>query len=211
MKRVTWIERAASGDAPAFRELVTGHRAFVQALCVSHVADAAEAEDLTQEVFVQVHRDLSNLRDPEKFLPWLRQVTRNVCLMWLRRRHAARVPLETAAEQRDPRAENRLGRTELQAVLTRVLGQVSPKSREVLALRYLAGCSEAEIATALGVRPATVKSRLYEGRKQAKRTLQPAVKELLQLEDRSEEAVTRIMERCGSPSCVCPETLMEGR
>jgi hypothetical protein len=89
--------------------------------------------------------------------------------------------------------------------------EVSSNSREVLSLHYLGGCSEAEIAEILAVEPSTVKSRLYEGRKQAKRRLLPLVEQFLRLESGSAEIADRIIRQCGSPGCTCPDTLTEGR
>jgi RNA polymerase sigma factor (sigma-70 family) len=86
MESMTLLERATKGDEVAFAQLVTQHRVFVYTICLSQVGHAAEAEDLTQEVFVRVFHDLAGLREPEKFLRWLRQVARNVCRMWWRRR-----------------------------------------------------------------------------------------------------------------------------
>ena len=56
-----------------------------------------------------------------------------------------------------------------------------------------------------------VKSRLHEGRKQAKRRLLPLVEQLLRLESGSAEIAERIIRQCGSPGCTCPDTLTEGR
>jgi len=205
------VEQAAKGDATAFGQLVTRYRALVYALCVSQARLPADAEDLMQEVFIRVHRDLKNLHDPNRFLPWLRQVSRNVCRMWLRRQRGALVPLEAVGERDDTAAVARLRRVELSEIIGRALGQVSAKSREVLALRYLADCSESEIAAALNLLPATVKSRLHEGREQAKRRLLPVVKELLAAQTASGEMVQQILARCGSPGCICPEVLTERR
>ena len=90
MDLITLVERATQGDAAALGHLVTEHWRFVYMLCLSHVGQAADAEDLTQEVFMQVAHDLADLRAPDKFLPWLRQVARNVCRMWRRRQRATR-------------------------------------------------------------------------------------------------------------------------
>jgi RNA polymerase sigma factor (sigma-70 family) len=76
MEPMTLVERATKGDGVAFAQLVTQHHAFVYTICLSQVGHAAEAEDLTQEVFVRVFHDLADLREPEKFLRWLRQVAR---------------------------------------------------------------------------------------------------------------------------------------
>jgi RNA polymerase sigma factor (sigma-70 family) len=211
MELIMLVERATQGDATAFGYLVTQHWRFVYTICLSQVGHAAEAEDLTQEVFVQVSHDLADLRTPDKFLPWLRQVTRNVCRMWHRRQRATSAPLDAIAEVDDPAAAARLRRPELSAIVGAMLGQVSPMSREVLALHYLAGYSEAELAVALGVAPATVKSRLREAREQAKRKLLPVVRELLSLQPRSAKIVEPIMPRYGKAGCACAQILTDGR
>src|SRR5215831_7301289 len=112
MDLITLVERA-KGDAAALDHLVTEHWRLVYAICLSQVGHTAEAEDLTQEVFVRVSHDLAELREPAKFLPWLRQVTRNVCRMWRRRQRTTAEPLDTSAEVGDPAAAARLRRSEL--------------------------------------------------------------------------------------------------
>ena len=211
MELIMLVERATQGDATAFGFLVTQHWRFVYTICLSQVEHAAEAEDLTQEVFVRVSHDLTGLRAPDKFLPWLHQVTRNVCRMWRRRQRATSEPLDTIVEVDDPAAAARLRRSELSAIVCAMLAQVSPISREVLALHYLAGYSEAELALALGVAPATIKSRLREAREQAKRKLLPVVRELLALQPRSARIVEPVMPRYGKAGCACARILTDER
>jgi transposase len=79
----------------------------------------------------------------------------------------------------------------------------------VLALHYLAGYSEAELAVACGVSPATIKRRLREAREQAKRKLLPVVRELLALQPRSETIVEPTMPR--KAGCACARILTAGR
>jgi len=62
MELITLVERATQGDAAAFGHLVTEHWRFVYTLCLSQVGQAADAEDLTQEVFVQVSQGLADAR-----------------------------------------------------------------------------------------------------------------------------------------------------
>lgn len=212
----TLVKRATQGDAAALGHLVTEHWRFVYTICLSQVGHTADAEDLTQEVFMQVAHDLADLREPDKFLPWLRQVARNVCRMWRRRQRATPEPLDTIAELDDPTAAARFRRTELAEIVRGMLAQMSPKSREVLALHYLAGYSEAEIAVALGLSPATIKSRLREGREQAKQHLLPVVRELLALQTKpgcgcplSQKAAERIMAGYGKRGCRCHKTLTD--
>ena len=205
------VERAAPGDTEGFRELVIRCHGLIRAICLAHARGGADAEDLTQEVFLRVHHDLPTLRDPSRFKPWLRRVATNVCLQWLRRNAGAPLAVDEVPEVADPRVEESLRRREMQQIVCDTLGEVSANNREVLALHYLAGCSETEIAEALALAPSTVKSRLYEGRKQAKRRLLPLVEEFLRLESGSAAIADQIIRRCGSPGCSCPDTLTEGR
>ena len=218
MDLITLVERATQGDATAFGHLVTQHWRFVYTICLSQVGHATEAEDLTQEVFVHVYHDLAQLREPAKFLPWLRQVARNICRMWRRRQPATHEPLDAIAEVDDPVAAAQFRRSELAEIVHGMLAQVSPVSREVLALHYLGGYSEAELAVAFGVAPATIKSRLREGREQAKRKLLPVIRELLALQTKpgcgcplSQKMTALTMAGYGKPGCGCPKTLTEGR
>jgi RNA polymerase sigma-70 factor (ECF subfamily) len=211
MELIRLVELATQGDATAFGHLVTQHWRFVYTICLSQVGHAAEAEDLTQEVFVRVSQDLVDLQTADKFLPWLRQVVKNVCRMWRRRQRATSEALEAIAEVDDPAAAVWFKRAELGEIVRAMLAQVSPMSREILALHYLAGYSEAELAVAFGVSPATIKSRLREGREQAKRKLLPVVSELLSLQPRSEKIVEPSMPRYGKSGCACSRTLTEGR
>jgi RNA polymerase sigma factor (sigma-70 family) len=210
MELSTLVEQAMQGDVMAFGQLVTQCWRFVYAICLSQVGHAAEAEDLTQEVFVRVSHDLADLRAPTKFLPWLRQVARNVCRMWHRRQRTPPESLDAITAVDDPVAAARLRRSELGEIVRAMLDQVSPKSREVLALHYLAGYSEAELVLAFGVAPATIKSRLREAREQAKRKLLPVVRELLALQPRSATIAEPTMPRYGKAGCACARILTDG-
>ena len=139
MELTTLVERATQGDATAFEHLVTQHWRFVYTICLSQVGQAAQAEDLTQEVFMRVSRDLAQLREPAKFLPWLRQVASNMCRMLRRRQRVTPESLDAMAELEDLGAAAWFRRSEPAAIVQAMLAQLSPTSREVLALHYLAG------------------------------------------------------------------------
>jgi DNA-directed RNA polymerase specialized sigma24 family protein len=111
----------------------------------------------------------------------------------------------------DPAAAGRLRRSELGEIVQAMLAQLSPMSREVLALRYLVGYSEAELAVACGVSTSTIKSRLHEAREQAKRTLLPLVRELLSLQPRSMRRVEPTLPRYGKAGCPCARVLTDTR
>src|SRR5258708_38976166 len=81
------IEQLKGGNTHAFEALYRQHKQTVYGLCLRNTHNAADAEDLTQEVFLQVHRRISSLRNYAAFKSWLYRVTMNAILMHFRKRH----------------------------------------------------------------------------------------------------------------------------
>jgi len=137
--------------------LFASHYRDLVRLAALIVDDRDLAEDVVQEAFTGLHRHWSGLRDEAAALGYLRTAVVNGRRSVLRRRKTARgyVP----PHQANARSAESLAMltTEHQAVVT-ALGQLPPRQREVLVLRYYGGMSEAEIATATGVSRGTVKS-----------------------------------------------------
>jgi RNA polymerase sigma-70 factor (sigma-E family) len=145
-------------EAPlTLEDLYRQHRMRLVRLAVLLVDEASTAEDVVQEAFTGLHRHWSGLRDEAAALGYLRTAVVNGSRSVLRRRKTARgyVP----PHQANARSAESLAMltTEHQAVVT-ALGQLPPRQREVLVLRYYGGMSEAEIAAATGVSRGTVKS-----------------------------------------------------
>ena len=80
------IERAKQGDGDAFETLYDLHKRRVYSLCLRMTANAAEAEDLTQEAFLQLFRKIGTFRGESAFSTWLHRMAVNVVLMRLRKR-----------------------------------------------------------------------------------------------------------------------------
>jgi RNA polymerase sigma-70 factor (sigma-E family) len=150
-----------SGDPVAapltLEDLYRQHRMRLVRLAILLVDEAPTAEDVVQEAFTGLHRHWSGLRDEAAALGYLRTAVVNGSRSVLRRRKTARgyVP----PHQANARSAESLAMltTEHQAVVV-ALGQLPPRQREVLVLRYYGGMSEAEIAAATGVSRGTVKS-----------------------------------------------------
>src|SRR6185295_14928739 len=89
----THVPAAARGDRDAFAALVDATRSVVSSIALAIVRDADLSRDVSQDVFLAAWRDISQLRDPNSFLPWLRQLTRNRAYHVLRtkRRRATRI------------------------------------------------------------------------------------------------------------------------
>jgi RNA polymerase sigma-70 factor (sigma-E family) len=148
----------APDEAPlTLEDLYRQHRTRLVRLAILLVDEAATAEDVVQEAFTGLHRHWSGLRDEAAALGYLRTAVVNGSRSVLRRRKTARgyVP----PHQANARSAESLAMltTEHQAVVV-ALGQLPPRQREVLVLRYYGGMSEAEIAAATGVSRGTVKS-----------------------------------------------------
>ena len=151
------LTRALAGEAAAFGMLVRAHQASVYSLALRMLSDRHDAEDLAQEVFLGLHRNLASLESVTHLGFWLRKVTLNRAIDRLRRRPRHEFPLEEAgaliseSTDRDPLLQRRL---------RALLAQLPPAPRAVVLLRYQEDLNPNEIARTLNMSINTVKSHL---------------------------------------------------
>ncbi len=152
------LTRALAGEAAAFGMLVRTHQRSVYSLALRMLSDRHEAEDLAQEVFLGLHRNLSSVQSPAHLIFWLRKVTLNRAIDRLRREPRQTVSLEDAGslivdatEQRDPLLQRRM---------RALLAQLPPAPRAVMLLRYQEDLNPNEIARTMNMSVNTVKSHL---------------------------------------------------
>jgi RNA polymerase sigma-70 factor (ECF subfamily) len=152
------LSRAMAGEAAAFGLLVRQHQRTVFSLALRMLSDRHQAEDLAQEVFLQLHRSLASISSTAHLVFWLRKVTVNRAIDRLRREpKITAVPLEEAdglageGSDQDPLLARRL-RT--------LVDQLAPAPRAVLLLRYQEDMDPTQIAAALSMSINTVKSHL---------------------------------------------------
>ena len=152
------LSRAMAGETAAFGLLVRQHQRTVFSLALRMLSDRHKAEDLAQEVFLQLHRSLASVSSAAHLVFWLRKVTVNRAIDRLRREPKIdAVPLEEA----DGLAGEGLDQDPLLARRLRTLvGQLAPAPRAVLLLRYQEDMDPTQIATALSMSINTVKSHL---------------------------------------------------
>ena len=157
------VSRAQAGRLDAFEELVRRHRLGTFRVALRMLGDESDAEDATQDAFVQAWRNLDGFRADAAFSTWMYRIVTNRCLNMLRSRRRTE-PLsddrEAPASRPDRIAE---GRWQLQD-LTRAIVRLTPEQRAPLVLRELQGCSYEEIAEVLGLSISAVKSRLHRAR-----------------------------------------------
>lgn len=154
----TLLERAAAGDTGAFASLVRRHQRSVYSLSLRMLADRFQAEDLAQEVFLQLYRSIRSVESEAHLGFWLRRVTVNRAIDRLRREPllapaalAEADALATEAAEVDPILERRL---------RGLLRELPPAARAVVLLRFQEDLDPTEIARTLQMPLNTVKSHL---------------------------------------------------
>ena len=171
------VGRAQDGDRSAFGQLVEQYQRTVYAVCLARLGNASEASELTQDVFLHVMNRLDQVREPERFAGWLRQVAARMAI----NRVTRRVPppsveseiLEGAASSmhRDDPLEGLISR-ERASRLWEGLGRLKPLDRETLVAFYIHGQSLIEMSDRLDAPVGTIKRRLHTARKRLKAELQ---------------------------------------
>jgi RNA polymerase sigma-70 factor (ECF subfamily) len=166
---------AANGAIAAVGDLYDRHSRRVYSLCFRMTRNAADAEDLTQEVFIQLLRNVSSFRGESQFTSWLYRLTVNQVLMYFRRVKARR---EKVAE--DLEAEVSISHQSKHSARSQVLDKIGldaalqllpPGCRSVLVLFDIEGYSHEEVASMLGCSVGNSKSQLHKARIKLRRLL----------------------------------------
>lgn len=157
------VERAMTGDRAAFNELARLSIARLYAVAQLILRDPDRASDATQEALVAAWRDLSALRDADRFEAWLHRVLIRTCHREARR-HRQRLTIEVRELPLDKHA----GTDELPSVfdrdqLERGFRRLGVEERAIVVLHHAEGFTLTEIADILGLPLGTVKSRLHRG------------------------------------------------
>jgi RNA polymerase sigma-70 factor (ECF subfamily) len=174
MSDVELARASAQGEMEAFERLYQLHHRRVYSLCLRLVGNVADAEDLTQEVFLHLYRKISKFRGDSAFTTWLHRLTVNLVLMHLRRRRLNYEPMEemelkSLLEER--RADDGMARIVDRIVLERALMALPTGYRTILVLHDIEGYGHEEIARMLGVTVGTTKSQLHKARLRLRRLL----------------------------------------
>jgi len=153
---------------PTWEEIVTQHSARVYRLAYRLTGNPHDAEDLTHDVFIRVFRSLSSYT-PGTFEGWLHRITTNVFLDKMRRKQRIRfdaLPEDAASRMasKEPGPEQTYHDTHFDDDVQRALDALPPDFRAAVVLCDIEGLSYEEIATTLGIKLGTVRSRIHRGR-----------------------------------------------
>lgn len=161
-------QMSASGDVNAFEQLYRRHFRRVYALCLRMMGNPTEAEDLTQDVFVQLFNKIGSFRGESAFTTWLHRMTVNHVLMHFRKRSTkselltdeGETPIQIVKGTENPNAMPIVDRIALE----KAIEQLPPGYRTVFVLHDVEGYEHEEIARMLGFAEGTSKSQLHKAR-----------------------------------------------
>jgi RNA polymerase sigma-70 factor (ECF subfamily) len=187
------VERLVARDERAFNALVRAYEKRIFALALRMMGDRAEAEDLAQEVFVQVFKAVSSFRGESKLSTWIYRIAVNLSKnrsKYLRVRHTDEQDEIAAMEERAPIVESKranvsrverpdemMAGREAEQVVRRAILELEPSFRECLVLRDVEDLSYEEIGAITGLPEGTVKSRIHRARAQLKDLVEHALGE----------------------------------
>ena len=173
------LSRAQAGDHQAFAQLYAIHKKHVYSLCLHMIGNVAEAEDLTQEAFLQFHRKIHTFRGESALSTWLHRLTVNVVLMRLRKKGLQTNSLD---EMMEPDSDQRPGRSFGardpvlsgaidRLALDRAIGNLPPGYRLIFVLHDIDGFEHNEIASMLDCSIGNSKSQLHKARLKLRESL----------------------------------------
>ena len=173
------ILRAQEGEESAFEALFHAYKRRIYLLCLRMTGNAAEAEELTQEAFLQMFRKIRTFRGESAFSTWLHRVAMNITLMRLRKRKMKDIPIGNSDEaEKTDRAERQFGSPDLaltglvdRVCLDLALAKLPQGYRRVFELHDVLGYEHNEIAEMLGCSVGNSKSQLHKARLRLRKLL----------------------------------------
>ncbi len=175
---VALIQRTLAGDQHAFSALVRRYQKPLHALVWRKIGDFHIAEEIVQDIFLNVYRKLQTLKNPNRFAGWLYVIATRRCIAWLKKK---RIPMksldamppeeleELAYAQYHAEQQEEIVSEKHREVVKRLLQKLPESERTVVTLHYLGDMTCEDISKFLGVSPNTIKSRLHRARKRLKK------------------------------------------
>lgn len=165
------IAGCVAGDPQAFEVLYNMHKRRVYSLCLRMVRDPAEAEDLSQEAFMQLFRKIGTFRGDSAFSTWMHRLTVNIILMRIRKKGLVQVPLDQDRDDGQDLPPKEYGSEDLdllglvdRVTLENAIAALPKGYRTVFVLHDIEGYEHNEIARIMGCSVGNSKSQLFKAR-----------------------------------------------
>jgi RNA polymerase sigma-70 factor (ECF subfamily) len=164
------IRMAIAGNADAFREIVSQNQSILYAVAYRFLGKAEDAEDVVQESFIRVWKNLSKYRAEIKISTWLYKIVVNLCLDMLKSSHRKQQKnsVEVSEEWNitSHSVDHEIHAREFHALIQEAAAELTPKQKAVFVLRDLEGLKVEEVCDILSMSASNVKSNLYYARQQ---------------------------------------------
>ncbi len=174
------IKRFIDGEESVFGELLKRHKDKVRNIIYITLTNSDLVDDIAQEVFITVYRNLKNFRFESQFTTWIYRITINKCKDHLRKKNIRRIFLPLNDEVEEPVFESVNEDSDIKQIVRDTIAALPDKLRIPLVLKDIEGFSYQEIAESMDCEIGTVKSRIFRAREALKKLLQPLEKELME-------------------------------
>lgn len=168
------IKAIAAGNQESFERLVTRYQNPLCNFIYRHLGDRGRAEDLTQQVFLQVYRSASRFNSSESVSSWIFKIAFNLAFnenRRIRRMRLVETPLDNEREYGDGASAAAVDKLEMEQQVMRLLKQLPDRQRATLLLRVNEGLSYREIGEALDLSIQSVESLIFRARQQLRRSM----------------------------------------
>jgi RNA polymerase sigma-70 factor (ECF subfamily) len=176
------VRRAQQGDSDAFASLFYAHKARIYSVCLRMTNNTAEAEDLTQDAFLQVFRKLQTFRGDSALSTWLYRIAVNTVLMHFRKKSNRQVSLDqpsqndsTMPKREYGKVDDRLAGSVDRLALARAINELPPGYRTIFLMHEVQGYEHQEIAKLLHCSIGNSKSQLHKAKLRMRRLLAPEI------------------------------------
>lgn len=167
------IKKSAEGDHQAFRQLVEAHQNLAYSIAFRFIQDEDESEDIVQDAFVKIWKNLSKYNEEFRFKTWLSRIVTNLCLDYLKSSRAKKILNEKNIKRNEPSiSEDQLEHDELKSIVFYLADQLTEKQKAVFLLRDLEQLAPEEVCQALQMSAGNMKSNLYYARLKVREGLQ---------------------------------------
>lgn len=170
------IRRIIDGDKNAFKELVEQYQRLVAHIVFKMISDEIEREDICQEVFVKVYKNLNRFRGESKLSTWIARIAYNRCYDYLNRKAVPKTGevFDNAISNLPDRAvgpDKKMENSKVAGILKGEMNKLPPQFRMIITLYHLDEMSYSEIGQIMKLPEGTVKSYLFRSRKMLKEQL----------------------------------------
>ena len=174
------VKKFIDGDESTFRLLVQRHKEKVRNIIYLTLGDSDAVDDIAQEVFITVYKNLKNFRFESLFTTWLYRITVNKCKDYLRKKNVRKISVPINEASGELRNDSVTEKNDISKFVMDAISKLPQKLKVPLLLKDIEGFSYQEIAETMECEIGTVKSRIFRAREGLKKILQPIEAELME-------------------------------